>query len=195
MIVRHPTGPPSCLARRALLDFADRRSPDPRRRGVRRSRLRRPAPPSAAHPCAIFFLESVEGVSSAGLANRMYASAARRGSTRHSLRSKESDARLCATSDEYAVPKRCSSPASHQPAFRDARSFGEVNAQRLPPALGLLRAPAACFYASRSSTFAGRNDADSVLGLLRATGVLCVSLGFGMPAEAVFFPRFLASPE
>ena len=43
----------------------------------------------------------------------------------------------------------------------------------------------------------GRTDEDYVLGLLRATGVLCVyGSGFGMPAEDGFFRVvFLASPE
>jgi aspartate/methionine/tyrosine aminotransferase len=43
----------------------------------------------------------------------------------------------------------------------------------------------------------GRTDQDYVLGLLRATGVLCVyGSGFGMPAEdGSFRVVFLASPE
>jgi alanine-synthesizing transaminase len=43
----------------------------------------------------------------------------------------------------------------------------------------------------------GRTDADYVLGLLRATGILCVyGSGFGTdPAEGFFRVVFLASPD
>ena len=43
----------------------------------------------------------------------------------------------------------------------------------------------------------GKTDEDFVLGLLRATGILCVyGSGFGLPAAEGFFRVvFLASPE
>ena len=43
----------------------------------------------------------------------------------------------------------------------------------------------------------GTTDEDFVLGLLRATGILCVyGSGFGMPADQGFFRIvFLASPD
>jgi aspartate/methionine/tyrosine aminotransferase len=43
----------------------------------------------------------------------------------------------------------------------------------------------------------GRTDEDYVLGLLRATGILCVyGSGFGVPAEQGFFRIvFLAGPS
>jgi aspartate/methionine/tyrosine aminotransferase len=44
---------------------------------------------------------------------------------------------------------------------------------------------------------AGRTDEDYVLGLLKATGILCVyGAGFGMPAEQGFFRIvFLVAPD
>ncbi len=58
-------------------------------------------------------------------------------------------------------------------------------------------APIAGFYVMPQLKLpAGKTDVDYVLGLLRATGVLCVyGSGFGMPAEDGFFRVvFLASP-
>src|ERR1043165_5250538 len=59
-------------------------------------------------------------------------------------------------------------------------------------------APIAGFYVMPQVTLpAGRTDEDYVLGLLRATGVLCVyGSGFGMPKDAGYFPVvFLAAPH
>jgi len=59
-------------------------------------------------------------------------------------------------------------------------------------------APRGAFYAMPQVALPpGRTDADYVLGLLRATGILCVyGSGFGMPADGGFFRIvFLASPD
>jgi aspartate/methionine/tyrosine aminotransferase len=58
--------------------------------------------------------------------------------------------------------------------------------------------PTAAFYAMpRISLPPGRADEDYVLGLLRATGVLCVyGSGFGLPASDGYLRIvFLASPD
>ena len=58
--------------------------------------------------------------------------------------------------------------------------------------------PTAAFYAMpKISLPAGRTDEDYVLGLLRATGVLCVyGSGFGLPASEGYLRLvFLASPQ
>jgi aspartate/methionine/tyrosine aminotransferase len=58
-------------------------------------------------------------------------------------------------------------------------------------------APTAAFYAMPKVTLpSGKTDEDYVLGLLRATGVLCVyGSGFGMaPADGYMRIVFLADP-
>jgi alanine-synthesizing transaminase len=58
--------------------------------------------------------------------------------------------------------------------------------------------PAAAFYAMPKVELpAGRTDEDFVLGLLRATGILCVyGSGFGTrPEDGFFRVVFLASPS
>jgi alanine-synthesizing transaminase len=58
--------------------------------------------------------------------------------------------------------------------------------------------PVAAFYAMPKVDLPpGRTDEDYVLGLLRATGVLCVyGSGFGLPADQGFMRVvFLASPR
>ena len=57
--------------------------------------------------------------------------------------------------------------------------------------------PRGAFYAMPQVTLPpGRTDADYILGLLRATGILCVyGSGFGTdPADGFFRIVFLASP-
>ena len=58
-------------------------------------------------------------------------------------------------------------------------------------------APQAAFYAMPQVALPpGRTDEDFVLGLLRATGILCVhGSGFGLPPDGGYFRVvFLASP-
>lgn len=59
-------------------------------------------------------------------------------------------------------------------------------------------APRAAFYVMPQVTLPpGTTDEDFVIGLLRATGILCVyGSGFGMPADQGFFRIvFLAAPD
>jgi alanine-synthesizing transaminase len=114
---------------------------------------------------------------------------------------KMSDARLCGTVPmQYAVAEALLGDRSHQPVFRAAlRARATVTARRLSAMPGMTcDLPTAGFYAMPKVDLPpGRTDQDYVLGLLRATGVLCVyGSGFGMPAEDGFFRVvFLASPE
>src|SRR3954467_7278902 len=89
---------------------------------------------------------------------------------------------------------------SPQPIFRaELKTRAEITAKSLNAIPGMsCVAPIAGFYVMPQLTLpAGKTDVDYVLGLLRATGVLCVyGSGFGMPADGGFFRVvFLASPE
>ena len=114
---------------------------------------------------------------------------------------KMSDARLCSNVPmQYAVAEALLGDRSHQPVFRAAlRTRAMLTARRLSAMPGMTCGlPTAGFYAMPKVELPpGRTDQDYVLGLLRATGVLCVyGSGFGMPAEGGFFRVvFLASPE
>ena len=114
---------------------------------------------------------------------------------------KMSDARLCSNVPmQYAVAEALLGDRSHQPVFRAAlRTRALLTARRLSAMPGMTCGlPTAGFYAMPKVELPpGRTDQDYVLGLLRATGVLCVyGSGFGMPAEGGFFRVvFLASPE
>jgi alanine-synthesizing transaminase len=88
---------------------------------------------------------------------------------------------------------------SHQQAFRDAlRERASITTTRLNAIDGItVVPPAAAFYAMPKVTLPpGVTDEDYVLGLLRATGVLCVyGSGFGAaPSDGFFRVVFLASP-
>jgi alanine-synthesizing transaminase len=114
---------------------------------------------------------------------------------------KMSDARLCGTLPmQYAVAEALLGDRSHQPTFRAAlRARATVTAHRLSAIPGMTcDLPTAGFYAMPKVDLpGGRTDADYVLGLLRATGVLCVyGSGFGMPEEDGYFRIvFLAPPD
>ena len=113
---------------------------------------------------------------------------------------KLSDARLCSNVPmQYAVAEALLGDRSHQPAFRAAlRTRAALTARRLSAMPGMTCGlPTAGFYAMPKVDLPpGRTDQDYVLGLLRATGVLCVyGSGFGMPDQDGFFRVvFLASP-
>ena len=114
---------------------------------------------------------------------------------------KLADGRLCSTGPmEHAVVAALTGDRSHQRVFRDAlRERAELTTRRLNGVDGIsVIAPAAAFYAMpRVALPAGRTDEDFVLGLLRATGILCVyGSGFGTnPADGFFRVVFLASPR
>ena len=113
---------------------------------------------------------------------------------------KLADGRLCATGPmEYAIVAALNGDRSHQEAFRAAlRARAEVTTSRLNAIDGIdVVPPTAAFYAMpRVALPPGRTDADFVLALLRATGILCVyGSGFGTKPEDGFFRIvFLASP-
>jgi alanine-synthesizing transaminase len=114
---------------------------------------------------------------------------------------KLADGRLCSTGPmEHAVVAALTGDRSHEEGFRAAlRERAAVTAARLNAIEGIdVVAPSAAFYAMPRVTLPpGVTDADYVLGLLRATGVLCVyGSGFGTKPEDGFFRVvFLADPR
>ena len=113
---------------------------------------------------------------------------------------KLADGRLCSTAPmEYAIVAALNGDRSHQQAFRAAlRERSDLTVRRLNAIKGLsVVPPEAAFYAMPKVALPpGMTDADYVLALLRATGVLCVyGSGFGTKPEDGFFRIvFLASP-
>jgi alanine-synthesizing transaminase len=113
---------------------------------------------------------------------------------------KLADGRLCSTGPmEYALVAALTGDRSHQQAFRTAlRERAAVTHTRLNAIEGITCvAPSAAFYAMPKVQLPpGATDEDFVLGLLRATGVLCVyGSGFATAPEDGFFRVvFLASP-
>ncbi|MEO8077414.1 MAG: aminotransferase class I/II-fold pyridoxal phosphate-dependent enzyme, partial [Acidobacteriota bacterium] len=113
---------------------------------------------------------------------------------------KLADGRLCSNGPmEHALVAALNGDRSHQQAFRDAlRERAELTHTRLNAIEGMsCVAPTAAFYAMpRVELPAGRTDQDYVLGLLRATGVLCVyGSGFSSaPEDGLFRIVFLAAP-
>ena len=113
---------------------------------------------------------------------------------------KLADGRLCSTGPmEHAIVAALNGDRSHQVAFRAALAErAELTMNRLNSIDGIsCVAPSAAFYVMpRVELPPGKTDADFVLGLLRATGILCVyGSGFGTRPEDGFFRIvFLASP-
>jgi alanine-synthesizing transaminase len=114
---------------------------------------------------------------------------------------KLADGRLCSTVPmQYAVSAALTGDKSHQVSFRAAlRERATLTADSLRAMNGMsVMTPTAGFYAMpRVALPPGKTDEDFVLGLLRATGVLCVyGSGFGLPASDGYFRIvFLASPD
>jgi alanine-synthesizing transaminase len=113
---------------------------------------------------------------------------------------KLADGRLCSTGPmEHGLVAALTGDRSHQVAFRKAlRERAELTHQRLNAIEGITSVkPTAAFYAMPKVDLPpGITDADYVLALLRATGVLCVyGSGFGTNASDGFFRVvFLAPP-
>jgi aspartate/methionine/tyrosine aminotransferase len=113
---------------------------------------------------------------------------------------KLADGRLCSTVPmQFAVTAALTGDRSHQISFRAAlKERAAITADSLNAIEGISCVPpVAAFYAMpRVSLPPDRTDEDYVLGLLRATGVLCVyGSGFGMPAaDGYMRVVFLASP-
>src|SRR4029079_5665408 len=112
---------------------------------------------------------------------------------------KLTDGRLCTPVPmQYSVAAALNCDKSHQVSFRPelkARATLTADSLRAMPGM-TVTTPTAGFYAMpRVALPPGRTDEDFVLGLLRATGVLCVyGCRFGLPAaEGYFRIVFLAS--
>jgi len=114
---------------------------------------------------------------------------------------KLADGRLCSPGPmQYAITAALNGPRDHQVAFRTALALrAELTTRRLNAIPGMrCVAPRGAFYAMPQVTLPpDRTDEDYVLGLLRATGVLCVyGSGFGTdPAGGFFRVVYLAAPE
>ncbi len=113
---------------------------------------------------------------------------------------KLADGRLCSPGPmQYGVLAALTGDRSHQVTFRQQlQQRAALTTARLNDIDGIsCVAPRGAFYAMPKVTLPpGRTDADYVLGLLRATGILCVyGSGFGTaPEEGFFRVVFLASP-
>src|ERR1700733_3572125 len=111
------------------------------------------------------------------------------------------DGRLCSPGPmQFAITAALTSDRSHQAAFvRELRVRADLTMSRLSTIPGLTCvAPKAAFYVMpRVALPPGTTDEEFVLGLLSATGILCVyGSGFGLPADQGFFRIvFLASPD
>ncbi|MPZ20341.1 MAG: aminotransferase class I/II-fold pyridoxal phosphate-dependent enzyme [Luteitalea sp.] len=114
---------------------------------------------------------------------------------------KLADGRLCSCGPmQHAIPTALGGDRSHQQAFCAAlQTRAELTSRRLNDIPGMRCVPPrGAFYAMPQVDLPpGRGDEDFVLGLLRATGILCVhGSGFGMPREGGFFRVvYLASPD
>ncbi len=114
---------------------------------------------------------------------------------------KLADGRLCSTGPmQYAIHAALTGDRSHQQTFvRELAIRSQLTVDRMNQIPGMsCVAPRAAFYAMPKVDLPpGKTDEDYVLGLLRATGVLCVyGSGFGLPADQGFFRIvFLATPD
>jgi aspartate/methionine/tyrosine aminotransferase len=114
---------------------------------------------------------------------------------------KLADGRLCSTVPmQFAIKAALTGERSHQAAFRAAlRERAAVTTEALQNMPGVsLIPPTAAFYAMPKVELPrGKTDEDYVLGLLRATGILCVhGSGFGTsPADGYLRIVFLAAPK
>ena len=114
---------------------------------------------------------------------------------------KLAEGRLCSTMPmQRAVAAALTGDRSHQPSFRTAlRERAELVYARANaiPRISSTR-PSAAFYAMPKVELpAGKTDADFIIDLVHATGVLCVhGSGFGMdPAHGYFRMVTLAPPD
>jgi aspartate/methionine/tyrosine aminotransferase len=114
---------------------------------------------------------------------------------------KLADGRLCSPGPmQYGVVAALTGDRSHQKTFcEQLRQRAQLTVERLNAIEAMsCVAPRGAFYAMPQVALpAGRTDADYILALLRATGILCVyGSGFGTAPEDGFFRVvFLASPD
>jgi alanine-synthesizing transaminase len=112
---------------------------------------------------------------------------------------KLADGRLCSAGPmQFAIEAALTGDRSHQREFvRELRLRADLTTSRLGAIPGMTCvAPHAAFYAMPGVALPpGRTDEDFVLGLLKATGILCVyGSGFGMPANQGFFRVVFLAP-
>jgi alanine-synthesizing transaminase len=114
---------------------------------------------------------------------------------------KLAEGRLCSTMPmQRAIVAALKGDRSHQPAFRTALGeradlvYRRANAL---PRFTATRARAAFYAMPKFELPAGKTDADFIVDLVHATGVLCVhGSGFGMnPGDGYFRMVTLAPPE
>jgi alanine-synthesizing transaminase len=114
---------------------------------------------------------------------------------------KLAEGRLCSTMPmQRAIVAALKGDRSHQPAFRAAlRERADLVYSRANaiPRVSSTRARAAFYAMPRFELPHGKTDADFIVDLVHATGVLCVhGSGFGMnPADGYFRMVTLAPPE
>ena len=114
---------------------------------------------------------------------------------------KLADARLCSPGPmQYGIEAALNGDRSHQARFvEELITRANLTMSRLRGIPGVrCVAPKGAFYVMPQMPLPpGATDADYVLGLLRATGILCVyGSGFGLPPEQGFLRIvFLARPE
>ena len=112
---------------------------------------------------------------------------------------KLADGRLCSPGPmQYAIETALTTDRSHQRDFvRELRLRADLTVSRISAIPGMRCVmPQAAFYAMPKVDLPpGVTDEDYVIGLLKATGILCVyGSGFGLPADQGFFRIvFLAS--
>jgi len=114
---------------------------------------------------------------------------------------KLADGRLCSAGPmQHAIAPALTGDRAYQRTFvGELRRRADLTMARLGAIPGMhCVAPRAAFYVMPQVALPpGTTDEDFVIGLLRATGILCVyGSGFGMPADQGFFRIvFLASPD
>ncbi|HUP39011.1 MAG TPA: aminotransferase class I/II-fold pyridoxal phosphate-dependent enzyme [Vicinamibacterales bacterium] len=114
---------------------------------------------------------------------------------------KLAEGRLCSTMPmQRAVVAALTGDRSHQPTFRTAlRERAELVHARANaiPGISSTRASAAFYAMPKFDLPRGKSDADFIVDLVHATGVLCVhGSGFGMnPADGYFRMVTLAPPD
>lgn len=112
---------------------------------------------------------------------------------------KLADGRLCSPGPmQYGIEAALTGDRSHQREFvRELRLRADLTVTRLTAIPGVrCVAPRAAFYAMPQVPLPpGATDEDYVIGLLKATGILCVyGSGFGLPADLGFLRVVFLAP-